>query len=326
MIRKITAITWHAVANAVRRHRWLPGLTCMACFAGTATSVARDAPRLLTYAGIIVVLLAAFVWGYSVRTLRFEKFPPLTHLQRRQYPEVWNSLANSLSGSYAAVAGQHDEKGLRNSCLPTVKNLLQLAAISRQDDVLEIGCGIGRIGHELAAHCRTWTGADISSNMLTYAAERLRRMNNIKLVHLSGLGLPEFVDWSFDIVYMTNMLMHLDQMDRWKYVEEAFRVLRPTGRIFFDNVDLESDTGWNMFANDAKRYQSWARPPYMPSYSTAAELMGYAKRAGFVRVSAHQLPPLVVVTAWRSDHGAIDSEESVHESNQTDMGLGAVKR
>ena len=85
-----------------------------------------------------------------------------------------------------------------------------------------------------------------------------------RLVQLDGEGLRAFSDSSFNVIYSTNVFAHLDEIDRWRYVEEAFRVLRPGGRIYIDNIDIESDAGWAMFTNDAVRYQSLEPPPYMP--------------------------------------------------------------
>jgi ubiquinone/menaquinone biosynthesis C-methylase UbiE len=178
-----------------------------------------------------------------------------------------------------------------------VKNLTELAEIRPQDDILEFGCGVARIGLEIAPRCRTWTGVDISTNMLACAAERLQGVSNVRLVKLNQVGLDEFDDNSFDLVYSTNMLAHLDEMDRWRYVKDAFRVLRTGGRLCFDNVDLESDEGWEGFARGTETSQELERPPYSPRLSTAAELSTYALRAGFIQVQAHKRPPLVIVTA-----------------------------
>jgi ubiquinone/menaquinone biosynthesis C-methylase UbiE len=249
--------------------------------------------------------LSSYVWGYSARVLESRLWAPLYNLRRRQYADVWNSLAVSPPDAKEAAAGRSDEGELQRSARRHLDNL-QLVSIGAQDDVLEIGCGVGRIGLALAPHCRSWTGADVSANMLNCASERLRRLSNARLVQLDGEGLRGFSDNSFNVVYSTNVFAHLDEIDRWRYVEEAFRVLRPEGRIYIDNIGIESDAGWAMFTNDAERYQSSELPPYAPRFSTAAELSAYVTRAGFRQVQPHHRPPLVIVTGIKVGLGQKD--------------------
>jgi ubiquinone/menaquinone biosynthesis C-methylase UbiE len=284
----------------VWKHRWLPrGVAAISWLLFlTALFWRQSEPFILISAGI--VLLSSYAWGYSDRAFcRVFSFP-LKHLKRNQYAVVWDSLAATRELASVAACGERQETGVRSSVQNCIRDLRELARISTQDDVLEIGCGVGRVGRELAAHCKSWTGCDVSTKMLAYARERLEGINNIQLVALRRGGLQEFKDGSFDVVFATNMLGHLDEIDRWQYVEEAFRVLRPGGRLSIDNVDLESDAGWKMFTNEAQGWGEAERPPYAPRFSTAAEFVSYVSRAGFVHVAAHRRSPLVIVIAEKS--------------------------
>jgi len=278
-------------------HRWIPSAVACASWLVFLATLFWRRSSLTIFLAAGVALVCSYAWGYSERAFGLDFTPSLTHLTRRQYAQVWDSLAADGELARVSACGERDETDVRSSVQGCLQNLLELANISKSDEVLEIGCGVGRVGRELAANCKSWTGSDISGNMLSFAKERLQGILNTRLVTLRGAGLSEFKSASFDVVFATNMLGHLDEMDRWRYVEEAFRVLRPGGRLSIDNIDLESDAGWKMFANDARNLGNRERPPFMPRFSTAAEFVSYVTRAGFANVTVHRRSPLVVVVA-----------------------------
>jgi len=299
----------------IRKYPWLPPLAVILSGLGLLLTAMGNRHSSWELAAITSLFFSSYVWGYATQALTHRLYPPLTDLRRRQYAQAWDLLASSREEAYAAASGQRDEAGLRHSAGNTIRNLVDLVSVNETDDVLEIGCGVGRIGRELAPFCSTWTGADTSSNMLAYASDRLGSSGNVRLVQLHAVGLPEFEASSFDVVYMTNMLMHLDEMDRWYYVQEAYRILRAGGRIFIDNIGLESDAGWSMFANDAQRFRCLERPPYMPRFSTAAELAAYATRAGFEHVQCHHRPPLVILTSVKPRLGKENDSSPAYASD-----------
>ena len=108
----------------------------------------------------------------------------------------------------------------------TLRFLQDSAGIGNDDIVLEIGCGIGRVGKVAAPLCRKWIGCDVASKMLSLTAERLKDLSNVELVEISGYNLSGSADASVDVVYCTVVFMHLEPWDRYNYVLEAFRVLR----------------------------------------------------------------------------------------------------
>src|SRR5216683_4356847 len=299
LVEKLYSNLRSSTASVLRANGWLmPAATAASAVALALAIVFRlDSVLILNAAACLAI--AAFIWGYSARVYRVQPWPALAHLNRRQYAETWNALASSERTARAAVAGKAWEWEIRESAAKPIRNLVELVSISAQDDVLEIACGIGRIGLELAPRCRSWTGADISANMLGYAAQRLQGVGNVRLHQLDGKGLSGLSDSSFDVVYCTNTLAPLDELDRWRYVQEAFRVLRSGGRIFIDNMDLASDEGWAAFDKAAKQ-RCEEQPPYAPRFSTAAELMEYATRAGFEQVRSHHRQPLVIVAAVKA--------------------------
>lgn len=213
---------------------------------------------------------------------------------RSDYKGVWTALSETLSSAKRHVSGTEDEAIIEQSGIGTSQFLLNHVGINPTDVVLEIGCGIGRVGKCLAPLCRRWIGADVSPHMLRHAAERLREFLNVEFVELSGTDLHPIADNSIDLVYCTVVFMHLASWDRYSYVEEAMRVLRPGGKLYVDNVDLCTDGGWAIFQTH-RRFPIAERPDHISECSTPQELQEYLKRAGFEAIEASSGPELVSV-------------------------------
>jgi ubiquinone/menaquinone biosynthesis C-methylase UbiE len=199
---------------------------------------------------------------------------------RSEYKKVWSDLSTSEEQAKLHVIGVTEEAALQATGEETLRFLQDSVGIGKEDVVLEIGCGIGRVGKVVAPLCRKWIGCDVAPNMLSLAAQRLKDLSNVELVEISGYDLSGVAGASVDVVYCTVVFMHLESWDRYNYVLEAFRVLRPMGRIYIDNINLCTDGGWKVF--ETHRAMSPAnRPPHMTQNSTPPEIETYLKRAGF---------------------------------------------
>ena len=219
---------------------------------------------------------------------------------RSDYKGVWKTLSQTISGAKLHVSGTEDEATIEESGLGTSQFLLKNVGVKASDVVLEIGCGIGRVGKHLASHCQRWIGADVSPNMLAFAAGRLKGLRNVEFVELAGNDLQPIEDNSIDFVYCTVVFMHLESWDRFAYVEEAYRVLRPGGQLYVDNVNLCSDAGWATFITHCK-FPPSQRPDHITVCSVPQELEEYLKRAGFKEIESHPGAELISVWGHKSD-------------------------
>jgi len=202
---------------------------------------------------------------------------------RSEYKKVWSALSTTEDQAKLHVIGVTEEAALQTTGEETLRFLQQSVGIGKHDVVLEIGCGIGRVGKVVAPFCRKWIGCDVASNMLSLTAQRLKDFSNVELVELSGYDLSGIADASVDVVYCTVVFMHLESWDRYNYILEAFRVLRPGGRIYVDNINLCSDGGWKVFETH-RAFLPANRPPHMTQNSTPQEIETYLTRAGFTEL------------------------------------------
>jgi SAM-dependent methyltransferase len=203
---------------------------------------------------------------------------------RGDYKTVWNALSCTKEDAYMVVSGYTDEDKFHADAEDTLDILRETVGIRPDDTFLEIGCGVGRVGRVLSPFVKEWIGCDVSANMLRLAHRRLLGLENIRLQEISGYDLQPIADNSVDAVYTTVVFMHLEEWDRYGYMLEAMRVLKPGGRFYCDNVDLASAKGWAVFEENRLLFKPHERPAQITKCSTQPEIEAFLRHAGFANV------------------------------------------
>jgi len=129
-------------------------------------------------------------------------------------------------------------------------------------DVLEVACGPGRGLGYLAEAARTVTGGDCTEALVEKAKEHYGGRVGLRV--LDAQDLP-FGDASFDLVVLFEALYYIP--DAARFAREAWRVLRPRGRLVLCSANKE----WHEFNPS----------PFSVRYFSADELKDFFGGVGF---------------------------------------------
>jgi len=121
-------------------------------------------------------------------------------------------------------------------------------------DVLDLGCGIGRIAAALAPRCRTVLGLDVSAGMVAEARRRHAALPGVTFAQTDGQGLDALPDQSFDLIVAVDSFPYIVQANTAdRHISAAARILRPGGALAVLNLSYREDP-----AADQSDAQAWA--------------------------------------------------------------------
>lgn len=143
-------------------------------------------------------------------------------------------------------------------------------------DVLDLGCGIGRLTPVLALRARSVLGLDVSANMVAEARRRVSALN-VQFQQASGHDLDALAAQSFDLILAVDSFPYIvaagPEVLR-RHFEGAARALRPGGVLVVlnfsyrgdpaaDDADARSAPGLALIEGGSRPFRIWDGTAYL---------------------------------------------------------------
>jgi len=160
---------------------------------------------------------------------------------RKKIQELYDKRITSSRNSIIA-AGQWGSK----EYVPLIcKEIGNKIGLSKNDKVIELGCGSGVLGNWINTHCKLYVGMDISFQMLNFF---LKESNNLSPIIIQGSteSIPNS-DKNFDVVILNGVTMYLhNEKFLQKTFNEMLRVAKKNARIFIGENITPSGFFWEL--------------------------------------------------------------------------------
>jgi len=132
-----------------------------------------------------------------------------------------------------------------------VADLENLGITIHRRRALDFGCGVGRLTQALARHFDTVVGVDIAPSMIEQARKFNRFGDRCTYSVNSAANLRMFKDETFDLVYTSYVLQHIQPAYAKTYIKEFLRVLAPDGLLVFLTLSTKA-TFWGDLYYDVR--------------------------------------------------------------------------
>lgn len=183
----------------------------------------------------------------------------------------------------------------------------------------DCGCGTGAFTRRLLKFDLDLLGIDISPASIRAAQAQATRETYI-VGNITELAMP---DQSLDIVAFSGVLHHFPESGlRSRILREAFRVLRPGGRVFAFDPSAHSPSMW-LYRSPASPFYSQAGKTDNEVLLTRAQLQLELQQAGFQAISVRGIGGIT----YRYVEGRVARRFlSLYNAYEIVLGMSALER
>lgn len=168
-----------------------------------------------------------------------------------------------------AVGGHFDHFGA------VEVDALRYAGLKDGMDVLDFGCGSGRLAIHLSkAFAIGYLGIDVVQDLIDYAASRTPK--HYRYLLSRTLAIPAETA-SADVIACFSVFTHLTHAETYAYLEEMRRILKRGGRLVVSFLEFADPEHWRVFETTLAAHRA-GQSPHLNQFIERSQIEVWAQR------------------------------------------------
>jgi len=160
----------------------------------------------------------------------------------------WKNVYTECDAMRKIVWGS-DAKTFNKDTDKTAAFITAMLDITKEDVVLDYGCGLGRLMKAVVPNAKHVVGLDVSNSIIAMSDKYLDGVKNVNTIHCSSIAESPVGDTSIDKIYSFIVMQHVSKYKCFFILENLKKYLTPGGKGLFQFPDLmKSDNTYRGYA------------------------------------------------------------------------------
>jgi len=163
-------------------------------------------------------------------------------MTKENNPKLFSKLVNELYRDYKSITLPAEyayfiEDNLMRFLIRLARYKFACRMISRDDAVLEVGCGSGLGAMFISQHCRSVEGVDTNKKEISEAATINRRKNlRFRVADIFSLPMKK----KYDVLVALDVIEHMPLAQGRRFISRAARLLKKDGMLILGTPSVYS--------------------------------------------------------------------------------------
>lgn len=159
-------------------------------------------------------------------------------------------------------------------------NLVRFCGLQPDHFLVDVGCGPGRLAKPLSSFLSgSYLGIDLVPEFIEHASMVSQR-KDWRFELAEGLTIPAEANTA-DMVCFFSVITHLLHEESYIYLTEAFRVLKPGGKVVMSFLEFAIQSHWGIFHEMVARRQISTNTGQLNQFISRDGLAAWAGHIGF---------------------------------------------